>query len=54
MTIGSLIMIVPFFLRGQSLKCKYRSRNHMTQRINEQVGIMAAIEAERHFLKVGR
>jgi hypothetical protein len=36
-----------FFVRGN------RSRNHASQRINEQIRILAAIESEGHFFTVG-
>lgn len=41
-------------LSRKSLKSEHRSRNHMTQGVQEQVTILSAIEPEAHFFKVGR
>jgi hypothetical protein len=40
-------------LSGQFLERQSRSRNHMAQRVNEQIGAFPAVKAERHFVQVG-
>jgi hypothetical protein len=40
-------------LGGQLLEREYWGRNHMTQGVQEQIGILPAVEAEGHFLAVG-
>src|SRR5271157_1426276 len=36
----------------QFLKCQRVSSNHVAQRVKEQIGALAAVEAESHFVKV--
>jgi hypothetical protein len=38
---------------GEFFEWQHRRRNHVAQGIEEQIGIVAAIEPERHFFKVG-
>jgi hypothetical protein len=38
----------------QLLKREYRCRNHMTQGVNEQIGVFSAVKAECHLLQVSR
>jgi hypothetical protein len=40
--------------RSEFLKSENRGRNHVPQRIDEKIGLLAAIESERHFFEVGR
>jgi len=40
-------------LRGQFFKREHRSRNHMTQSIQEQGRRLPAVEAESHFVQIG-
>jgi len=40
--------------RSEFLESENRGRNHVPQRINEKIGLLAAIESERHFFEVGR
>src|SRR5438309_813012 len=38
----------------QLLKSQHRRGNHMAQSVQEQVGILPAIEAELHLIQIGR
>src|SRR6266404_5814103 len=40
-------------LRRQPLKSQNRSRNHMAERVDEQIGPVSAIKTKFHFLQVG-
>src|SRR5208282_1717068 len=40
-------------LSGQLLKAQNRRSNHMAQRVDEQVGVLAAIESKLHLRQVG-
>src|SRR5271166_5265272 len=42
-----------FLSGGKFLECQGVGSNHMTQSVNKQIGILPAIKAERHFVKVG-
>ncbi len=42
------------WLSSEAMKGQHRGSDHMTQRINEQIGALPAIESELHLFEVGR